>query len=298
MSQSGSPDESKLDGLIEALRGEFPDVEFGEFDEDDDDLPNPLFVTGGILPPDAREHLLATDDGRVIIDYPPDDQTGLEVLTPLFDVIRSVQLSYGVTDLSLLDQIPHLEELSLDENSAIVWPTACEWPRLQGYAGPWHAGAAQFLSAPKMESVQLRRATQEALDLLTRPLDYLGLQRPQLVKGSTGSPVPAAAVSIDTAKSIDVGNFGLLTMADIVNFESIGTVEGLEMASADRPFRELTLENIRSLGATNPWHIRGDLIVAEGEPNVMKWVQAAWPSKPVDWKRNWAFGDRLLPKDA
>ena len=49
----------------------------------------------GAAPADAREHLLSNEDGRVIIDYPPDDQPGLEILAPVFDVVRSVQTSIG-----------------------------------------------------------------------------------------------------------------------------------------------------------------------------------------------------------
>ncbi|QTG81544.1 hypothetical protein [Arthrobacter crystallopoietes] len=263
--------------------------------EDEDDEPNPLWVEHGVLPPDAREHLLSNEDGRVIIDYPPDDQTGLEILAPVFDVVRSVQTSLGVTDFSLLDQIPHLEGLSIQERIKTP-PTRREWPELRGYDGPWQPEAAPFVAAPRLDSLRLWGATQEALDLIQGPLSALVLQRLKLSDGSPGWPHPAEFVGIDTTRRVDVSRIHQLASAEKIIFDGIGEVSGLDVVSTEHPLRELELSNVRSLGSTiNPWLIQADKIYVIGRPNVMKWVNEALLHRPDGWDQRWVFDHGWVP---
>ncbi|MGM0930899.1 MAG: hypothetical protein ACQEXN_14475 [Actinomycetota bacterium] len=137
--------------------------EFGFFEapdgfEEEDNEVDPLVVEHGVLPSNAREHLLSTEDGRVVIDYPPDDQPGLEALAPVFDVVRTVQACLGVTDFSLLDEIPHLEGLDIDDRIKVA-PTRQEWSKLRSYDGPWQPAAAPFVAASRLDSLLLRGAT-------------------------------------------------------------------------------------------------------------------------------------------
>lgn len=148
-------------------------------------LPNPLFVTDGVLSGDAWEHLLASDDGRVVIDCPPGDQRGLDVLEPVFGVVRSITAGYGVDDFSLLPRIPHLEVPEIRDKVRIA-PARQVWSELRGFDGEWQAGVEDFASAPHMKSLLLIRATQKALDLIQGPLDYIGLRRPNLPARSAG----------------------------------------------------------------------------------------------------------------
>ncbi|WP_262105730.1 hypothetical protein [Arthrobacter sp. Marseille-P9274] len=276
--------------------------EFGFFlapegyeDEDDYPEPNPLWVENGVLPPDAREHLLSNEDGRVIIDYPPDDQPGLDVLAPVFDVVRSVQTTYGVTDFSLLDEIPHLEALSIDDKIKTA-PTRREWPQLRRYDGPWQPEAAPFVAAPRLDSLRLLGATQEALDLIQGPLSSLFLQRLKVADGSPGWPHPAEIVSIDTTRRVDVSRIHQLASAEKIRFDGIGEVSGLDVVSAEHPLRELHLENVRSLGTTvNPWLIQADRTYVMGRPNVMKWVNEALLHRPDDWDQRWVLDHGWVP---
>lgn len=268
---------------------------FEESDYDDEDVPDPLFVTNGVLPPDAREHLLSIEDGRVVIDYPAEDQPGLEVLIPVLDVVRSITTGYGVTDFSLLSQIPHLEELEIRDKIKTA-PEHREWPELRRYDGPWQTEATPFVSAPRLDSLRLREATQEALDLIRGPLSYLGLRQLKLADGSPGWPHPARTVSIDTTRRIDVSHIHQLASAKVISFEGIGEVSGLDVLSAYLPLRELSLCNVRSLGATaNPWKIRADKIYVEGRPNVMKWVNEALLRRPEGWEEHWEFDHAWVP---
>ncbi|GAA3665336.1 hypothetical protein GCM10023081_00240 [Arthrobacter ginkgonis] len=257
-------------------------------------MPNPLWVRDGVLPPDAREHLLSNEDGRVIIDYPPDDQPGLEVLEPVFDVVRSVQATYGVTDFSLLDRIPHLEELCIHDKIKVA-ATRHEWSELRSYDGPWQRGAVPFVSAPRLDSLLLRGATQEALDLIQGPLSSLHLPRLKLADGSPGWAHPAGYVSIHTTRRVDVSNLRQLASAEKVAFDGIGEVTGLDTLTADYPLQELVLENVRSLGAISPWKIRAEKIYVMGRPNVMKWVNEALLHRPDDWEERWVFDHGWVP---
>lgn len=272
----------------------FEEFGFEEVFGEDLDVPNPLTVTDGVLPADAREHLLAYDEGRVIINYPPDDQQGLEVLAPVFDVVRSILTGYGVVDFSLLSQIPHLEGITMYDKIRTA-PERQDWPELRRYDGPWQPEAASFLSAPRLASINLRGATQQALDLIQGPLSYLGLQRPKLADGSPGWPYPAEAVYIDTVKKIDVSCIRQLPFAEMVVFDGIGEVSGLDVVSSEHPFGELSLRNVRSLGETDPWKIKAQRISVAGKPNVMKWVNEALLRRPDDWDQKWVFDYGWVP---
>lgn len=145
------------------------DFDFSEWtasDEDDFELPNPLWVSRGVLPADAREHLLASDDGRVVIDYQPEDQRGLEILEPVFDVVRSITVAtYNLDDFSLLPRIPHLENLEI-RGKVRIPPARRVWSEPRGFDGEWPRGVEDFIAAPRMKSLLLIHATQEALDLI------------------------------------------------------------------------------------------------------------------------------------
>ena len=278
-----------------AMLEEFGFVTAPDGFEEEDDTPNPLIVEHGVLPPDAREHLLNFEDGRVIIDYPPDDQPGLEVLAPVFDVVRTVQACLGVTDFSLLDEIPHLERLVIDEKIKVA-PIRQEWPELRSFDGPWQPAAAPFVAAPRLDSLLLRNATQEALDLIQGPLSWLGLRRLKLDDGSHGWPHPADVVYIDTTRRVDVSRIHQLASAEKIIFEGIGEVSGLDVVSTEHPLRELELRNVRSLGTTtNPWLIQADSIYVDGRPNVMKWVNEALLHRPDGWDQRWEFDRAWAP---
>jgi hypothetical protein len=152
------------------------------------------------------------------------------------------------------------------------------------------------VSAPRLDILSLRGATQEALDLIQGPLSHLGLRRLKLADGDAGWPHPAEVVYIDTTRRVDVSRIHQLASAETIIFEGVGEVSGLEVVSTEHPLRELSLRNVRSLGTTvNPWLIQADRIYVDGRPNVMKWVHKALLHRPDGWDERWEFDRACVP---
>jgi hypothetical protein len=147
-------------------------------------------------------------------------------------------------------------------------PERREWPELRRYAGPWQPQAAGFLSAPRLDDVSLRGATQQAFDLIRGPLSGLGLHRPKLSDGSPGWPYPAEVVYIDTSRKLmSVASDNCLLPTTLFSRGSAKSPAWM-LSPRKTPLGELGLRKVRSLGETDPWKIQAKTIYVERNPTL------------------------------
>lgn len=263
------------------------DVLVYEDHEFDLEMPNPLWVTNSELPEGARGHILNTDNGYVIIDDPAADDRGLGALEPVFDVVRSLLVAHHrIDDFTLLPGMGNLVSLNVTGRMRIP-PPAARWENLQSYSGPWQKGVEHFIRAPHFDALSLRGVTQDALDLVHRPLDVLGLSNVKIAPGSPWISQPAKLVAVDLTRSMDVGRFHQLPHAEHVVFDCVGEVRGMDEVSRQTPFQNLSLRNVRSLGATNMWDIRAREITVDGTRKQLPWLIEGWKHRPHDWAETW-----------